>query len=44
MYLVCLHPDNKNKNYQLLQVPDLSDDIEQLFNLRKYILEIKKDM
>ena len=44
MYLVCLHPNNKNNNYQLFQVPELTDEIQQLFNLRKYILHIKKDM
>lgn len=44
MYLVCLHPINKNNNYQLFQVPELCDEIQQLFNLRKYILEIKKNM
>ena len=42
MMLVCLYPENKS--YQLLKVPDLSDEINDLFNLRRYILSIKKDM
>ena len=31
LYLVCLHPDNKNKNYLLIKVPDLQEEIGQLF-------------
>ena len=35
LMLVCLHPDNKNKNYLLVKVPDLSREVSELFELRK---------
>ena len=35
LYLVCLHPDNKNKNYQKIKVPHLKKEIKSLFELRK---------
>jgi len=35
MYLLCLHPNNKNKNYKLIKVPDLTNEIKDLLNLRK---------
>lgn len=35
MYLVCLHPENTNKNYQRIKVVDLSKEILQLFEERK---------
>ncbi len=38
MYLVCLHPENKNKNYQRIKVVDLSDEVESLTRLRKLTL------
>lgn len=34
LYLVCLHPENKNKNYILIKVPDLQKEIEKLFKKR----------
>lgn len=34
MYLVCLHPDNKNNSYQLFRVPNLQTEIQDLFKLR----------
>ena len=34
MYLVCLHPNNKNNSYQLFKVPDLQKEIKELFDLR----------
>ena len=34
LYLVCLHPENKNKNYQRIKV-DLQEEVKDLFNLRK---------
>ena len=40
LYLVCLHPNNKNKSYQLLKVPDLQNEIKSLFELRKSQLEL----
>ena len=33
MYLVCLHPENKNNSYQLSD-SDLQSEIQQLFQLR----------
>jgi hypothetical protein len=38
MYLVCLHPDNKNGNYQRIRVADLQSEVSQLFNLRRHQL------
>lgn len=35
MALVCLHPNNKNNNYQVIKVPDLQNEIYELFELRK---------
>ena len=40
LYLVCLHPNNKNKSYQLIEVPDLQNEIKSLFELRKSQLEL----
>ncbi len=34
MYLVCLHPNNKNNSWLRYEVPDLQDDIKSLFSLR----------
>jgi hypothetical protein len=39
MYLVCLHPNNQNKSYQRIKVKDLSQEIEDLFELRKAMIE-----
>lgn len=33
MYLVCLHPNNKNKSYQRFKVVDLQKEIKQLLSL-----------
>jgi ATP-dependent exoDNAse (exonuclease V) beta subunit len=33
--LVCLHPSNKNKNYIIIDVPDLQEEVDELFALRK---------
>lgn len=33
--LVCLHPDNANKNYQIINVPDLQNEVSSLFELRR---------
>ena len=35
LYLVCMHPDNKYKNYQRIKVPFLDDEIRELLKLRK---------
>jgi hypothetical protein len=34
MYLVCLHPDNKYKTYERIQVPLLKKEMDDLFSLR----------
>ena len=35
MYLVCLHPENKNKDYQRIKVVDLQTEVSELFDLRR---------
>ena len=35
MFLICLHPDNPNKSYIKMEVPDLQEEINELFNERK---------
>ena len=35
LYLVCLHPENKNKNYQRIKVVDLQDEVKELFEMRR---------
>ena len=35
LYLICLHPDNKNKNYQRIKVVDLQKEVKELFELRR---------
>lgn len=40
--LVCLHPDNFNKNYQIIPVPVLEKEIADLFQYRKEMLEKKE--
>jgi ATP-dependent exoDNAse (exonuclease V) beta subunit len=35
LFLVRLHPDAEEKNYELIELPDLSKEIEQLFKERK---------
>jgi len=42
MCLVCMHPNNKNKSYIRLEVPDLSDEIENLMKLRMNSLKPNK--
>ena len=34
-YLICLHPNNRNNNYIRLKVPDLQNEITNLFNALK---------
>ena len=34
LYLVRLHPDNEEKNYELIKIPDLSTEINDLFKER----------
>ena len=35
LYLVKLHPDSEEKNYELIKLPDLSNEINELFLERK---------
>lgn len=39
MYLVCLHPNNKNKSYLRYEVTHLENEIADLMKLRKQMLE-----
>lgn len=39
LYLVCLHPNNKNGNYIKFKCADLSAEVEMLFELRKSMLQ-----
>ena len=34
MFLVCLHPNNKNKDYIKMEVPNLTSEIKELMKLR----------
>jgi hypothetical protein len=36
--LVCLHPDNCNKDYQIIKVPFIDKEIVDLFEYRKDML------
>lgn len=38
LYLVCLHPENKNKNFQRIKVVDLQKEVSDLFELRKKLI------
>ena len=42
MCLVCMHPENKNGDYIKLVVPDLSDEINDLMELRKVLIHDEK--
>jgi ATP-dependent exoDNAse (exonuclease V) beta subunit len=39
MYLICLHPENKNKSFQRIKVVPLPKEIESLFYLRTELLK-----
>lgn len=41
LYLVRLHPDSEEKNYELIQLPDLTNEINDLFLERK--IQINKE-
>lgn len=38
LYLVCLHPNNKNKSYLVYKVPELKTEIQELMELRKKMI------
>jgi len=40
LYLVRLHPDAEEKTYELIKVPDLSNYVEELFELRRNELAV----
>ena len=40
LYLVRLHPDAEEKNYELIKLPDLSKEIDELFEVRKQNLTV----
>jgi len=43
LYLVCMHPDNKYKNYQRIKVPVLEEEMPDLVNLRlAQVKELKR--
>ena len=42
LYLVCMHPENKYKNYQRIEVPDLTKEMEELLKLRTQELDMKE--
>ena len=39
MYLVCLHPNNKNKSYMKIKVPTLKKEIDDLMECRANMLK-----
>ena len=39
MYLLCLHPDNKNKNYQRMKVDDLQKEVRDLLKTRRHFTQ-----
>ena len=39
LFIICLHPENKNKSYLKLKVPDLQEEVLELFEERKQQLE-----
>ena len=41
LYLVCLHPENKNKDYQMIKVANLQEEVQDLFKIRKQEIENK---
>lgn len=44
LYLVCLHPDNKNRSYQCIQVVDLQSEVAALFEERLNAFSTAKNM
>ena len=43
MFLVCLHPENKNKSYQRILVINMESDIKKLFEQRRRLVKDKGD-
>lgn len=40
LYLVCMHPNNKNQNYLKIRAPNLQEEVRNLFALRLLDLDI----
>ena len=40
LYLVCMHPNNKNQNYLKIKAPCLQEEVNHLFALRLHDLDI----
>ena len=43
LYLVCLHPENKNKSYQRIKVVNLQTEVKALFELRRQEINEKNN-
>ena len=41
LYLVCLHPDNVGKTYERIEVPVLTNEMNDLFQLRRKEVKLK---
>jgi ATP-dependent exoDNAse (exonuclease V) beta subunit len=41
LYLVCLHPDNPTKTYERIEVPILTKEMNDLFEVRRAEVELK---
>jgi ATP-dependent exoDNAse (exonuclease V) beta subunit len=39
LYLICLHPSNSNNSYMKIKVPDLNDEIADLFSIRQKVFK-----
>ena len=39
LFIICLHPENKNNSYLKFKVPDLQKEVLELFEERKQQLE-----
>jgi hypothetical protein len=42
LFLVKLHPENKYDNFEIIRCADLSEEMKELFNLRKKSFEVTK--
>lgn len=40
LYLVCLHPENKNKSFEMIKIPFLKKEMNDLFEYRKSLLNL----
>ena len=35
LFIICLHPENKNNSYMKFKIPDLQEEVKVLFKERK---------